>query len=64
MSVPVSNNHPALKITLHSKLLTDLSQVRVNLLPHWYLHLFEGDLLVTILSPKDLRFELRDSNMV
>jgi hypothetical protein len=37
----------------------------VNQHPHWYLHLFErGLLLVSILCPKIVRFELSEPDLV
>jgi hypothetical protein len=31
--------------------------------PHWYLDLFDQRLLVAILSPKNVRFELKDPDL-
>ncbi len=41
-----------------------VNQARVNLHPHWYLHQFEWGLFVTILSSENVRFGLRDPDLV
>jgi hypothetical protein len=45
-------------------LSTKVPRARLNQHPRWYLHLFERGLLVAILSSKNIRFELRDPDLV
>jgi hypothetical protein len=40
------------------------NMVRVNQHPRWYLYLSESGLLLPILSPENVRFELEDSDLV
>jgi hypothetical protein len=39
-------------------LVPQIDRARVNQHPHWYLDLFHPGLLVTVLNPINVRFEL------